>query len=85
MGNVSHAKAEERAKQHPRITETLQSQGVLGTNRRTKARFMLNADKKKVYPTLYFKGHGKGKETKKMVELRNKWTEIVTEYTKETK
>ena len=85
MGNVSHSKAEELEKKHPGITETLQTQGVLGTNRRTKARFMLNADKKKVYPTLYFKGHGKGKDTKKMTELRTKWVEFVTTYTKEEK
>jgi len=83
MGNVSHSKAEELEKKHPGITKTLQNQGVLGTNRRAKPRFMLNADKKKVYPTLYFKGHGKGTETKKMVELRTKWIDLLTKYTKE--
>ena len=85
MGNVSHTKAEELEKQHPGITETLQEQGVLGKNKRSKARFMLNADKNKVYPTLYYKGHGKGTESKKMAELRNKWFELTQEYTKEEK
>ena len=44
---------------------------------------MLNAEKKKVQPTLYFKGHNQGNDSKKMTELRDKWTELVTEYTKE--
>jgi hypothetical protein len=86
MGNVTHKEAGELEDKFPGITETLQGEGIVGQRRRNKARFMLNGNKKKVQPTLYFKGHGlQGKDTKKMTELREKWTELVTEYTKEEK
>jgi len=83
MGNVTHKESEQLEKKYPGITNTLQSEGIVGTRRRNKPRYMLNAEKKKVQPTLYFKGHNQGNDSKKMTELRDKWTELVTEYTKE--
>ena len=83
MGNITHKESEELENKFPGITETLQDEGIVGLRKRNKARFMLNADKKKVQPTLYFKGHNQGTDSKKMIELREKWTELVTQYTKE--
>jgi len=84
MGNVTHKEAEELENKFPGITKTLQDEKIVGERKRNRARYMLNGNKKKVQPTLYFKGHGiGGKDTKKMTELRDKWTELVTQYTKE--
>jgi hypothetical protein len=83
MGNVTHKESEELESKYPGITETLQKEGIVGSRKRNKPRYMLNADKKKVQPTLYFKGHYQGADSDKMTELRDKWTELVTEYTKE--
>lgn len=83
MGNVTHKESEELESKYPGITETLQKEGIVGSRKRNKPRYMLNADKKKVQPTLYFKGHNQGVDSDKMTELRDKWTELVTEYTKE--
>ena len=83
MGNITHKESEELEAKYPGITETLQTEGIVGMRKRNKARYMLNGDKKKVQPTLYFKGHKQGKDSKKMTELREKWTELIKQYTKE--
>ena len=83
MGNITHNESEQLEKKYPGITEPLQGEGIVGKRKRNKPRYMLNEEKKKVQPTLYFKGHNQGTDSKKMLELRDKWTQLVTEYTKE--
>lgn len=63
----------------------MQSRGLVGSRRRGMKRFLKKTGLKngtKVYPQLYFSGFGKGNTyTKDMVALRDKFNDLIKEYT----
>jgi hypothetical protein len=60
----------------------LQERGLVGKRRRRKNKnYVLNMDNIKVYPTLTFKGHGKGNENSNVMQsIRNEFDTLINKY-----
>ena len=59
----------------------MQSGGLVSTRRRGTRRYMKTADNKWVTPQLYFQGFSGGKYSNKMNEFKEKFNELIKEYT----
>ena len=90
MGKITVKEAEDLIKSKvldKNKIEDLQKRGLISKKRNSTKRFMLKGDNRsKVYPTMYFRGLGKkDTPTEEMNKLREKWTKLQTEFTKEEK
>jgi len=61
----------------------MQKSGLVGTRRRGVRKYMKTADGKWVCPQLYFQGLNNSDYSKRMVEFREKFNELLNEYTTE--
>ena len=68
-----------------KAVEEMQDKGLVSTRRRSNRRYIKTADGGWVTPQLYFQGLGGNKYSTKMTKLKNKFNDLVNEYTTETK
>tara|TARA_Y100001973_G_C5173306_1_gene320371 strand:+ start:1090 stop:1356 length:267 start_codon:yes stop_codon:yes gene_type:complete len=88
MGKVTVKESEELLKSgvlDKKTIETLRKKGLVSRKRNSTKRFILSG-KNKVYPTMYFRGLGKGEKlNKEMITLREEWFKLSQKYTQEEK
>ena len=62
--------------------DEMKERGLVGSRKRRKVTpYMVNKDDTKVYPQLYFKGHGGGTDSNEMVTFRKEFEELIEKHT----
>tara|TARA_R110002020_G_scaffold175963_1_gene367950 strand:+ start:435 stop:713 length:279 start_codon:yes stop_codon:yes gene_type:complete len=83
MGKLTVAEAEQLAEQgvlSNKAIKEMQDSGLVSTRKRNTRRYMKTANGTWVCPQLYFQGLNGKDYSKKMVEFRDKFNALVTEY-----
>jgi hypothetical protein len=83
MGKLTVAEAEQLAEQgvlSNKAIKEMQDSGLVSTRKRNTRRYMKTANGTWVCPQLYFQGLNGNDYSKKMVEFRDKFNALVTEY-----
>lgn len=86
MGKLTVAEAEQLEKQgvlSNKAIKEMQDSGLVSTRKRNTRRYMKTANGTWVCPQLYFQGLNGKDYSKKMVEFRDKFNTLVTEYATE--
>jgi hypothetical protein len=86
MGKLTVAEAEQLEKQgvlSNKAIKEMQDSGLVSTRKRNTRRYMKTANGTWVCPQLYFQGLNGKDYSKKMMEFRDKFNALVTEYATE--
>jgi len=84
MGKLTIAEAEQLEKEgvlSQKAIKEMQDSGLVSTRKRNTRRYMKTADGNWVCPQLYFQGLNGSEYSKKMVEFRNRFNNLLNEYT----
>jgi hypothetical protein len=84
MGKLTVAEAEQLEKEGvltSKAIKEMQDSGLVSTRKRNTRRYMKTADGNWVCPQLYFQGLNGSDYSKKMIEFRNRFNNLLNEYT----